>query len=70
MQLQGNSSQPVIIQTAPIATGTQAQLIQVFELLFLVYPTITVNLQVAQQNSNPQVFLAQNNPNTENDSVN
>ncbi|CAG9859969.1 unnamed protein product [Phyllotreta striolata] len=29
MQLQGNSSQPVIIQTAPIATSQQSQLIQV-----------------------------------------
>lgn len=29
MQLQGNSSQPVIIQTAPIAAGTQSQIIQV-----------------------------------------
>lgn len=34
MQLQGNSSQPVIIQTAPIATGTQAQLIQVKQVKF------------------------------------
>lgn len=29
MQLQGNSSQPVIIQTGPIAAGAQPQLIQV-----------------------------------------
>nr|CAI5828691.1 unnamed protein product [Callosobruchus analis] len=45
MQLQGNSSQPVIIQTAPIATGTQPQLIQV--------------QQGTGTSTTPQVFLAQ-----------
>ncbi|VEN51925.1 unnamed protein product [Callosobruchus maculatus] len=46
MQLQGNSSQPVIIQTAPIATGAQPQLIQV--------------QQGTATSATPQVFLAQN----------
>ncbi|XP_060529530.1 nuclear transcription factor Y subunit gamma [Cylas formicarius] len=52
MQLQGNSSQPVIIQAAPLATtGTQPQIIQ-----------------VAQQNgSTQQVFLAQTSSNGDNE---
>ncbi|XP_018573905.1 nuclear transcription factor Y subunit gamma [Anoplophora glabripennis] len=50
MQLQGNSSQPVIIQTGPIAAGAQPQLIQV----------------APQQNTGAQqVFLAQSNGSNE-----
>lgn len=49
MQLQGNTSQPVIIQTAPIAAGTQPQLIQVAQ----------PNAQPQQ------VFIAQSNGTTE-----
>ncbi|XP_023016933.1 nuclear factor Y-box C [Leptinotarsa decemlineata] len=46
MQLQGNSSQPVIIQTAPIGTGAQPQLIQVAQ------PATT---------GTQQVYIAQSN---------
>lgn len=46
MQLQGNSSQPVIIQTAPIAAGTQAQLIQVAQ------QNATPQVFLAQNNAN------------------
>nr|CAH7718615.1 unnamed protein product [Callosobruchus chinensis] len=53
MQLQGNSSQPVIIQTAPIATGAQPQLIQV--------------QQGTATSGTPQVFLAQNAGTTDNE---
>ncbi|KAJ8925348.1 hypothetical protein NQ315_009178 [Exocentrus adspersus] len=49
MQLQGNSSQPVIIQTAPIAAGAQPQLIQVAQ----------------QNAGAQQVFLAPSSGNTE-----
>ncbi|CAH1985648.1 unnamed protein product [Acanthoscelides obtectus] len=53
MQLQGNSSQPVIIQTAPIATGTQPQLIQV--------------QQSSGTSAAPQVFLTQNATSADNE---
>ncbi|CAH1110756.1 unnamed protein product [Psylliodes chrysocephalus] len=51
MQLQGNSSQPVIIQTAPIAAGSQSQLIQVAQ----------------QNAGGQQVFLAQGSSSSENE---
>ncbi|CAG9838248.1 unnamed protein product [Diabrotica balteata] len=51
MQLQGNSSQPVIIQTAPIAAGTQSQIIQVAQ----------------QNAGGQQVFLAQGGSSSENE---
>ncbi|KAJ8934515.1 hypothetical protein NQ314_013298 [Rhamnusium bicolor] len=51
MQLQGNSSQPVIIQAGPIAAGAQPQLIQVAQ----------------QNTGTQQVFLTQSNGNNEND---
>ncbi|KAG5882594.1 hypothetical protein JTB14_014782 [Gonioctena quinquepunctata] len=51
MQLQGNSSQPVIIQTAPITTGAQPQLIQVAQ----------------QGSGAQQVYLTQSNSNADNE---
>ncbi|CAG9813665.1 unnamed protein product [Phaedon cochleariae] len=51
MQLQGNSSQPVIIQTAPIAAGGQPQLIQVAQ----------------QNSGAQQVFITQGSTSTDNE---
>lgn len=72
MQLQNNTSQPLILQAAPIQTAAQPQIIQVIEFLFLCFVFVCIFqcvlrfFKVTQQNAATQsVFIAQTNGNTE-----